>query len=337
MPVARILTHHPDYAHSLSQQLEQLGYTVEISYPDQPATTHADMEIDLEVCSQSEAVDRAAELAMQLNTEIAVAPRALQFAVPAPEPEPIHVMEPPQPELVPAATLQQSVEEPAQPEYAHPEDQRVFTYSVHQAGPRFMEIAGNARQRIWQSMVSGFSSMKRGASAAATAFRSTMNFSTAAARPQLVNPREEEVPQEQEPGTVYAFRPQVKAAFAGAAAICALFILGLAIAGFEPKAALPDNMKQTLQSGVTVPASGVTVQTGGVTLSQPSTKPTPAIQLGPAPVKQSPPARHRVHRSSLRDDEDMIGNDVVVRHFPVRKKPVPTQQQAKLKRYSDLD
>src|SRR5258708_5944677 len=274
---------------------------------------------------------------MQLNTEVAVAPRALQFELPTPEPEPIHVMEPPPPELVPAATSQQSVEEPAQPEYAQPEDQRVFTYSVHQAGPRFMEIASHARQRIWQSMVSGCSSMKRGTRAAVTAFRSTMNFSATSARPQLVKPREEEAPQEQEPKIVDAFRPQVKAAFAGAAAICALFILGLALAGFEPKAALPDNMKQTLQSGVTVPASGATVQTGGVTLSHPSPKPTPAIQNVRTPVKQSPPVRHRVHRSSLRDDEDMIGNDVVVRHFPVRKKPVQTQQQAKLKRYSDLD
>jgi hypothetical protein len=334
MPVARILTRYPDYAHTLSQQLEQLGYIVEVCDPDQPASSRADMEIDLEVCSQSEAVDRATELAMELNTEVAVAPRALQFEAPAAEP--IRVVEPPQPEFVPAAPVQQSLDQPAN--YEPPAEPQVFTYVLQQAGPRFMEIASNASQRIWQSMVKGFTSMKRGAGAAVTAFRATMNFS-ASARPQLVKPREAEAPQRQEPATVYAFRPQVKAALAGAAAICALFILGLALAGFEPKAALPDSMKQNLQGGVTVPASGVTVQTGGVTLSRPSAKPTAArpMQNVKTPVKQAQPVRQRARRASLRDDEDMIGNDVVVRHFPVRKKPAQNQQQAKLKRYSDLD
>ena len=331
MPVARILTRYPDYAHTLSQQLEQLGYMVEVCDPDQPSNSRADMEIDLEVCSQSEAVDRATELAMELNTEVAVAPRALQFEAPAPEP--IRMVEPSQPELVAAAP----VEQPAR--YEVPTEQRVFTYALQQAGPRFLEIAQSAAQRVWQSMVSGFSSAKRGANVAVTAFRATMNFSAASARPQLVKPREAEAPQAQEPVPAHALGPQAKAALAGAAAICALFILGLALAGFEPKAALPDNMKQNYQSGVSLPASGVTVQTGGVTLPQPSAKPAAARPDNNvhAPIKETQPARHRARRVSARDDEDTIGNDVVVRHFPTHKKPTPSTQQAKLKRYSDLD
>ncbi len=331
MPVARILTRYPDYAHTLSQQLEQLGYMVEVCDPDQPSNSRADMEIDLEVCSQSEAVDRATELAMELNTEVAVAPRALQFEAPAPEP--IRMVEPSQPELVAAAP----VEQPAR--YEVPTEQRVFTYALQQAGPRFLEIAQSAAQRVWQSMVSGFSSAKRGANVAVTAFRATMNFSAASARPQLVKPREAEAPQAQEPVPAHALGPQAKAALAGAAAVCALFILGLALAGFEPKAALPDNMKQNYQSGVSLPASGVTVQTGGVTLPQPSAKPAAARPVNNvhAPIKETQPARHRARRVSARDDEDTIGNDVVVRHFPTHKKPTPSTQQAKLKRYSDLD
>src|SRR5258708_22779015 len=100
MPVARILTRYPDYAHTLSQHLEQLGYMVEVCDPDQPSNSRADMEIDLEVCSQSEAVHRATELAMALNTEVAVAPRALQVESPAPQPS--LVGSPSQPELVAA-------------------------------------------------------------------------------------------------------------------------------------------------------------------------------------------------------------------------------------------
>ncbi len=335
MPVARILTRYPDYAHTLSQQLEQLGYMVEVCDPDQPSNSRADMEIDLEVCSQSEAVDRATELAMELNTEVAVAPRALQFEAPAPEP--IRMVEPSQPELVAAAPVEQPLEQSTT--YETPAEQHVFTYALQQAGPRFLEIAQSAAQRVWQSMVSGFSSAKRGANVAVTAFRATMNFSAASARPQLVKPREAEAPQAQEPVPAHALGPQAKAALAGAAAICALFILGLALAGFEPKAALPDNMKQNYQSGVSLPASGVTVQTGGVTLPQPSAKPAAARPDNNvhAPIKETQPARHRARRVSARDDEDTIGNDVVVRHFPTHKKPTPSTQQAKLKRYSDLD
>src|SRR5260370_9463519 len=76
MPVGGILTRSPDYAHTLSQQLEQLGYMVEVCHPDEPANSPADMEIDLEVCSQSEAVDRATELAVEFGTEVAGGPPA---------------------------------------------------------------------------------------------------------------------------------------------------------------------------------------------------------------------------------------------------------------------
>jgi hypothetical protein len=97
-------------------------------------------------------------------------------------------------------------------------------------------------------------------------------------------------------------------------------------------------MKQNPQSGATVAPSGVTVQTGGVTLAHPAAKPTPAgpVNNVHAPAKETQP-HQRARRASARDDEDTYGNDVVVRHFPVRKKPTQTTQQAKLKRYSDLD
>jgi hypothetical protein len=81
MPLARILTHHPERTTALSQQLEQQGYRVEVHSPEQVNLAPADLEIEFEICERSDVLERAADLAMQLEADVAVAPGALQPAM----------------------------------------------------------------------------------------------------------------------------------------------------------------------------------------------------------------------------------------------------------------
>src|ERR1051326_3290336 len=78
MPLARILTHHPERATALSEQLQQQGYRVEVCRPDQPNLSGADLEIEFEICERSDALERAASLADELHADVAVAPGVLQ-------------------------------------------------------------------------------------------------------------------------------------------------------------------------------------------------------------------------------------------------------------------
>src|SRR5215467_13955145 len=78
MPLARILTHHPERAAALSEQLQQQGYRVEVCRPDQPNLATADLEIEFEICERADALERAASLADELHADVAVAPGVLQ-------------------------------------------------------------------------------------------------------------------------------------------------------------------------------------------------------------------------------------------------------------------
>lgn len=78
MPLARILTHHPERATELAQQLKQQGYRVDISRPEQTNLPPADLEIEFEICERADALERAASLGDELHADVAVAPGALQ-------------------------------------------------------------------------------------------------------------------------------------------------------------------------------------------------------------------------------------------------------------------
>src|SRR5215831_2753384 len=78
MPLARILTAFPERAETLAQQLRDQGYTVEFTSPEKAGLLRADLEIDFEVCEQSTALRRAAELAARFNADIAVSTGALE-------------------------------------------------------------------------------------------------------------------------------------------------------------------------------------------------------------------------------------------------------------------
>jgi hypothetical protein len=78
MPLARILTHFPERATALAEQLKQQGYRVDISSPDQTNLPAVDLEIEFEICERADVLERAAGLADGLHADVAVAPGVLQ-------------------------------------------------------------------------------------------------------------------------------------------------------------------------------------------------------------------------------------------------------------------
>lgn len=150
--------------------------------------------------------------------------------------------------------------------------------------------------------------------------------------------------------------PPLRPILTGAAAVSALFIMGIALGLFHSS---PPPMAST----TTHPSSGVTVQTGaqngGVTVQTGPAKvqaapPTAAtVQAKPQPGQTATSAQTqsagtvakpspRVRQTHLvaEQSEKQIGDDVVIRHY---SRPVPTQkpkqagQQAGLKHFSDLE
>src|SRR5579859_7665353 len=88
MPLARIFTRNPEGTTDLSGQLRQQGYTVEVARPDQTNLAPADLEIEFEVCERADVLHRAANLAAELDADVAVSPGVLKPAVqPSPEPD----------------------------------------------------------------------------------------------------------------------------------------------------------------------------------------------------------------------------------------------------------
>lgn len=86
MPLARILTLHPDDTANLIQQLERLGFAVEVASPNQQNLDPADLEIEFAICDQQQVIARAGAIANQLQAEIVVFPGAIP---PVPRPLPI--------------------------------------------------------------------------------------------------------------------------------------------------------------------------------------------------------------------------------------------------------
>jgi hypothetical protein len=150
-----------------------------------------------------------------------------------------------------------------------------------------------------------------------------------------------------------SIHPPLRPILTGAAAVSALFIMGIVLGLFHSR--------PPLASTTTHPSNGVTVQTGspgGVTVqtgtpkqqaSQPAAVPqakpqpgqsTPATQAQAAGTVTKPSPRVRQVRLVAEQSEKQIGDDVTIRHY---SRPVPTQkpkqsgQQAGLKHFSDLE
>src|SRR5215510_466156 len=77
MPVARILTLRPEDATFLREELEQIGFEVEIANPRQQHHSAADLEIEFAICDQQQVLARAAAIANQLQAEVVVFPGAI--------------------------------------------------------------------------------------------------------------------------------------------------------------------------------------------------------------------------------------------------------------------
>jgi hypothetical protein len=136
---------------------------------------------------------------------------------------------------------------------------------------------------------------------------------------------------------------QLRGIFTGAAAASALFIVGMVLANVHQQSPLPARMTQTSVEQH-VPFGAIIVQgtpaQSKVTVAQPKIV-TPPPQ--PQPRESSQTTGHKKphpyqRRAAARDsDNDVTVDDVTVRHFPAAPTRRPIQQQAKFKRYSDLD
>jgi hypothetical protein len=130
--------------------------------------------------------------------------------------------------------------------------------------------------------------------------------------------------------------PPLRAVLTGAAAVTALFIVGIALGVFHSRTPLASPANHA--SNVTQKNGGVSVSTGGVTVHTAPAKPQ-AQPVAAAPTQAKPSPRVQAQHLFSQQAESTIGDDVVIRHF---SRPVPTQkpkqagQQAGLKHFSDL-
>jgi hypothetical protein len=141
-----------------------------------------------------------------------------------------------------------------------------------------------------------------------------------------------------------SINPPLRSVLTGAAAVSALFIMGIALGLFHSRPQMASTPNRS--------ANGVTVKTGGVTVAAAKPQPAQAVagqpgagtpRLGqPTTAAQTAKPSPRVGQARLvaGQTEKQIGDDVVIRHY---SRPVPTQkpkqagQQAGLKHFSDLE
>ncbi|HEV7673485.1 MAG TPA: hypothetical protein VGQ12_03035 [Candidatus Angelobacter sp.] len=144
--------------------------------------------------------------------------------------------------------------------------------------------------------------------------------------------------------------PPLRAVLTGAAAVTALFIMGIALGVFHSNPPLASTASHS-SNGVTVQTGGVTVPAAPVKGQAPQTvattqaKPQPGQTASSAETQSAgtvakPSPRVRQTRLVAEQSEKQIGDDVVIRHY---SRPLPTQkpkqtgQQAGLKHFSDLE
>ena len=141
-----------------------------------------------------------------------------------------------------------------------------------------------------------------------------------------------------------SINPPLRSVLTGAAAVTALFIMGIALGLFHSRPQMASTPNHA--------SSGVTVQPGGVTLAagqsqaaqpvaaQPITGAARSVQPATAAQVAKPSPRVGQARLVAGQSEKQIGDDVVIRRY---SRPAPTQkpkqagQQAGLKHFSDLD
>lgn len=137
---------------------------------------------------------------------------------------------------------------------------------------------------------------------------------------------------------------QLRGIFTGAVAASILFIVGLVLANIHQQSPLPPHMTQT-SIEQHVPFGAIIVRGTPTHANVPATAPPPAAAaLAPMPsssTSSQATSRKKPHpfqrRASVREEDDVTADDVTVRHFPSSPPKRPVQQQAKFKRYSDMN
>jgi hypothetical protein len=116
MPVARIITDHPERTDALSRQLETQGYTVEVVGRRAAVAAPADLEIDFEIWPEERVLDHAAGLAEELHADVAVAPGlTLETTEAAPPPSHSAAVEPQASAPLPPVQFAEPEPVPAEP------------------------------------------------------------------------------------------------------------------------------------------------------------------------------------------------------------------------------
>jgi hypothetical protein len=142
-----------------------------------------------------------------------------------------------------------------------------------------------------------------------------------------------------------SINPPLRSVLTGAAAVSALFIMGIALGLFHSRPQMASTPNNTASSGVTVQTGGVTVaaakpQGAQAVAGHPNAGTPRRVQPATTAQTAKPSPRVRQTRLVAEQSEKHFGDDVVIRHY---SRPVPTQkpkqagQQAGLKHFSDLE
>lgn len=140
MPLARILSLHPEHAGTLAHQLESHGYKVEFAHPEADTSASADLLVNFDLCPQDAALARATAMAETLHCDIVVergfahetasAAVAIAPAAEVVEPEPERVEDP----VVPVGdSVEESISPATEQHFSYSEEVPVVDSAVRSA------------------------------------------------------------------------------------------------------------------------------------------------------------------------------------------------------------
>src|SRR5262249_25335965 len=122
--------------------------------------------------------------------------------------------------------------------------------------------------------------------------------------------------------------PQLRQVLTGAAAVSALFVVGIVLGSLYPRTPMATPSAQSSSGAAPAQSGGVTVKAGGpATLAATPAKPSPSaarVARNQAPPADKPsPRADQTQRIAAQQGEEDMGDDVVIRHY---QRPAPTQK-----------
>src|SRR5579864_6049605 len=338
MPLARILTLRPDEVNGLFEQLQQLGFDVEVASPHERNLAPADLEIEFAICDQQQVLGRASAIAAQLQADVVVFPGSLP-----PTPKSMVFEEAPVALHAPVE-LQVPDERTEVPEQPGPELEPVVTSAA-------VEALGEPAQRIAWSVkfAEGLRKSRRQIGAAAAVLATRLHSGFVRLRPALANLIMKFKDTTSAAGSAFAdrtreYQERMKTRAAQAQALRAQRLAEMERLRLEAQQQVPFGPATvkgapgvTLSPGVpkSLAETARAARPASATAPPSVRKPEPAVRITRT-AAQEPGWRHFRKKSSGEHD-DGTADDVVVRHFAPLRKPVTqtAQRQAGIKRYSD--